>query len=226
MLLSLLYMAAKQKFYVVWQGRRPGVYDSWDECKAQTEGSVGAMYKSFNSKDEAMRAFEDGMPQDYYKRKGEPKQKLQNPPSNRHDTVLPLPLEVKAEAWAVDAACSGNPGKMEYRAVDLTTGEEVFHFGPMRGTNNIGEFLAIVHAAALLTQKQKQLTIYSDSRNAILWYRAKQCRTRLPLNEKNRPALDLVKRAESWLQTHTCNLDVIKWNTGKWGEIPADFGRK
>ena len=76
-----------------------------------------------------------------------------NPPDYRHDTVLPLPMEVTANAWAVDAACSGNPGPMEYQAIDLATGAQVFHFGPMHGTNNIGEFLAIVHALALLDRQ-------------------------------------------------------------------------
>jgi hypothetical protein len=56
---------------------------------------------------------------------------MQNPPDYRHDTVLPLPMEVTANAWAVDAACSGNPGPMEYQAIDLATGAQVFHFGPM-----------------------------------------------------------------------------------------------
>lgn len=78
---------------------------------------------------------------------------MQNPPDYRNDTVLPLPLEVTADAWAVDAACSGNPGPMEYQAIDLATGARVFHFGPMKGTNNIGEFLAIVHALALMQQQ-------------------------------------------------------------------------
>lgn len=76
-----------------------------------------------------------------------------NPPSWRTDTVLPLPNEVRADAWAVDAACSGNPGPMEYRGIDLATGAMLFHFGPMKGTNNIGEFLAIVHALALMEKQ-------------------------------------------------------------------------
>ena len=50
-----------------------------------------------------------------------------NPPDWRHDTVLPLPPEVTAQAWAVDAACSGNPGPMEYQAIDLATGDQIFH---------------------------------------------------------------------------------------------------
>ena len=88
---------------------------------------------------------------------------LTNPPSYRNDTVLPLPMEVTADAWAVDAACSGNPGPMEYRGIDLATGAVVFHYGPVHGTNNIGEFLAIVHALALMEQKGIRKTIYSDS---------------------------------------------------------------
>ena len=92
---------------------------------------------------------------------------LKNVPDYRNDTVLPLPVEVSADAWAVDAACSGNPGKMEYRGIDLATGAQVFHYGPVFGTNNIGEFLAIVHALALMEQKGMRKTIYSDSFTAI-----------------------------------------------------------
>ena len=105
------------------------------------------------------------------------KERLVNPPDWRSDTVLPLPAEVRANAWAVDAACSGNPGPMEYQAVDLATGVQVFHFGPMQGTNNIGEFLAIVHALALMEQRHvTDKVIYSDSVNAIGWIRPRPSR--------------------------------------------------
>ena len=104
---------------------------------------------------------------------------LVSPPDYRNDTVLPLPMEVDAQAWAVDAACSGNPGPMEYRGIDLATGAEVFHFGPVHGTNNIGEFLAIVHALALMEKQGIRKTIYSDSRNAILWVQKRRSSTAL-----------------------------------------------
>ncbi|MBF1568548.1 MAG: ribonuclease H [Prevotella shahii] len=152
---------------------------------------------------------------------------LVNPPSNRTDTVLPLPLEVKANAWAVDAACSGNPGPMEYQGVDLQTGYTVFHFGPVHGTNNIGEFLGIVHALALMQQRGiTDKVIYSDSYNAILWVQKKKCKTKLERNAKTEELFQVIERAERWLQTHQVNTQVIKWETAKWGEIPADFGRK
>lgn len=152
---------------------------------------------------------------------------LVSPPDYRHDTVLPLPPEVRADAWAVDAACPGNPGPMEYQCVDLATGAQVFHFGPVRGTNNIGEFLAIVHALALMDQQGiRDKAIYSDSYNAILWVRNKHCKTKLVRDDSTAKAYELVARAERWLTTHHAAVPIIKWKTKKWGEIPADFGNK
>ncbi|MDR4930302.1 RNase H family protein [Segatella bryantii] len=153
--------------------------------------------------------------------------KLINPPDWRQDTVLPIPNEVKANAWAVDAACSGNPGPMEYQAIDLTTGARVFHFGPIHGTNNIGEFLAIVHALALMEQKGiKDKVIYSDSYNAILWVNKKKCKTKMERNAQTAQLYNIIERAENWLKTHAVTVPILKWETTKWGEIPADFGRK
>ena len=152
---------------------------------------------------------------------------LQNPPDNRHDTVLPLPLCVNANAWAVDAACSGKPGPMEYQCIDLATGQRIFHFGPTMGTNNIGEFLAIVHALALMEKQGiTNKVIYSDSYNAILWVNKKKCKTTLEHNNKTTELHNIIARAEQWLRTHNVTTPIIKWETKEWGEIPADFGRK
>ncbi len=152
---------------------------------------------------------------------------VQNPPAYRHDTVLPLPPEVTADAWAVDAACSGNPGPMEYQGIDLATGVQVFHYGPVRGTNNIGEFLAIVHALALCWQQGNQTrTIYSDSYNAILWVGKRKCKTKLERTPQTEQLYQVIARAEHWLQTHDYRNPIVKWETQLWGEVPADFGRK
>ncbi len=151
---------------------------------------------------------------------------LVNPPDFRNDTVLPLPLEVEANAIAVDAACSGNPGPMEYRGVDLRTGAQIFHYGPIQATNNIGEFLAIVHALALLNQQGSDITVYSDSVSGMAWVRNRKCKTTLPLTPEHAQIRNLIARAERWLQTHPYKNKIVKWDTDKWGEIPADFGRK
>lgn len=154
------------------------------------------------------------------------KNDLISPPDYRRDTVLPLPMEVTADAWAVDAACSGNPGRMEYRGVDLATGQVLFHYGPVHGTNNIGEFLAIVHALALMEQKGLRKTIYSDSFTAMTWVRKMQCKTKLERSPKTEALHQLIARAETWLHTHAFRVQIIQWDTRRWGDIPADFGRK
>lgn len=219
---------AKQKYYVVWDGKAPGIYLTWEECKAQVIGIAGSRYKSFPTRESAEKALKEGAPAITRKSStsNHKSSDLINPPDYRTDTVLPLPPEVNAKAWAVDAACSGNPGKMEYRGIDLQTGAEIFHFGPIWGTNNIGEFLAIVHALALITQQGKKLTIYSDSRNALLWIANKKCNTKLAVNKKTEKIYQLITRAESWLNNNKVDIPIKKWHTSKWGEIPADFGRK
>lgn len=214
-------MAKKQKYYVVWKGAKPGVYDTWAEASAQVQGVAGAQYKSFDSKKEAETAFAGNYWQ--YVEKKTPAKSASTTPKGPAGKGTYL-----RESLAVDAACSGNPGRMEYRGVWTETGEEVFHVGPLDdGTNNIGEFLAIVHALALLKQQGKpNFPIYSDSRNAQLWVKARQCRTKLERTSRNDKIFDLIGRAERWLATNAVTNPILKWETERWGEIPADFGRK
>ena len=115
---------------------------------------------------------------------------------------------------------------MEYRGVHVASRQQVFHFGPIYGTNNIGEFLAIVHGLALLKQKGFDMPIYSDSVNAISWVKQKKCKTKLPRDTKTEQLFQLIERAEKWLRENTYSTPILKWETQQWGEIPADFGRK
>ena len=206
---------SKKKFYVVWNGLNPGIYRSWDDCQAQIKGVKGAVYKSFDSKEEAERAYASPA-YSYMKKKADT-------PTFTLDTLPPV---VERYALAVDAACSGNPGPMEYRGVYLGDGKEIFHFGPVHGTNNIGEFLAIVHALAMLDKQGLKMTIYSDSRTAISWVRKKCCKTQLERTEETEQLFQLIERAEAWLKAHRVTIPIVKWETEQWGEVPADFGRK
>ena len=209
-------MAKQQKYYVVWKGVIPGIYDSWTECQLQIKNYKGAVYKSFPTREEAEVAF--------------------NSPAHacltRGDSLKVRPEEQKIpenfdlNCLAVDAACSGNPGPMEYRGVYLLTGQEVFHFGPVYGTNNIGEFLAIVHGLALMKQKGIDMPIYSDSRNALNWVEQKKCKTKLERTAKTEELFQLIERAEKWLRENSYTTPLRKWETQLWGEVPADFGRK
>lgn len=134
--------------------------------------------------------------------------------------------KVDFNAIAVDAGCSGNPGPMEYQGVYLGNEQHLFHFGPIQGTNNIGEFLAIVHALALIKQNGWQMKVYSDSISGMAWVRNRKAKTTLKRDATTSKALDLVARAEDWLRKNPQHAEVLKWNTDEWGEIPADFGRK
>ena len=208
---------AKQKFYVVWEGVTPGVYTSWTDCQLQIKGYEGAKYKSFDTREEAERALATS-PYAYIGKNA--KKKSEKVSSET------LPACVIDNSLAVDAACSGNPGPMEYRGVHIASRQEVSHFGPTKGTNNIGEFLAIVHGLALLKQKGFDMPIYSDSVNAISWVRQKKCKTKLPRTAETEELFKLIERAEKWLRENTYTTRILKWETKEWGEIPADFGRK
>lgn len=211
-------MAKKQqKFYVVWFGNPTGVYSNWKDCQKAIQGVKGAKYKGFETREEANKAYN----REYSDYIGKPKK------TKLSKEQLALIGEPNLYSIAVDAASSGNPGIMEYRGVDTQTHKELFRQGPFQqGTNNIGEFLALVHGLAFLKKKNSDRIIYSDSKIAIGWVKRKKCNTKLKRNSKNETLFQLIDRAEIWLKTNTYSTKIAKWETKAWGEIPADFGRK
>lgn len=225
-------MAEKRKFYVVWEGREPGVYDNWEDCQAQVEMYPGAKYKSFKSQQEAIEAFrgtgeeEETLLTRIALKNLESIQKEEPAKADRPDYSL-IP-EINLSAIAVDGACAGNPGMMEYRGVKVATGEEIFHIGPLAdGTNNVAEYLALIHALALLFRQNDSLTpVYTDSATAVAWVRNRGCRTQLVPTERNHKIFEMLARANLWIRSHTPRNPILRWNTPLWGEIPADFGRK
>ena len=209
-------MSKKQKFYVVWEGRKTGVFSTWAECSAQVSGYSGAKYKSFSHRAVAEEAFQ-GSYEDY---------KGKSNSNHVQDWLFEVGGAI-AESYSVDAACSGNPGMMEYRGVHTKGGKEIFRKGPYPdGTNNVGEFLALVHALALFKKTGDSSPIYSDSRIAMSWVRQKKCKTNLIRGKKNTEIFELIDRSENWLKENEYPNKIMKWDTKAWGEIPADFGRK
>jgi len=206
---------AKQKYYVVWQGLKPGIYESWDECKKQVIGYEGAKYKSFTSKQEAEEAFE----QSYETVKDRKGKKDLDKLTTKEKPIL--------KSISVDAACAGNPGTLEYRGVFTATETPIFKRGPYEmGTVNIGEFLAIVLGLAFLKKNNLDYPIYTDSRTALAWVRNKRVNTKLERTAKNVKVFHALDKAVKWLKTNEYNNRILKWDTKQWGEIPADYGRK
>lgn len=209
----------KKKFYVVWIGRNPGVYDTWDECKEQVHGYPQARYKSFptihiaqdaylNRTDEFVKATYDSAT-DF---------------SEHESTLIGDPIP---ESISVDAAWNTKTGVVEYQGVHTLTGEVIFRVGPFEdGTINIVEFLAIVHALAHCKKNGVTVPIYSDSTVAIGWIRQKLHRTNHEKSDKNAKLFELLDRATKWLNENEYENKLLKWETQFWGENPADFGRK
>ena len=190
---------AKNSHYVVWVGKKPGIYETWAECQEQTKGVKGAKFKGFTNYLEAKEAFEgESVQKDYIK-----------------------------ESINVDVGCSGNPGIMEYRCVDTKTGEILFHKGPYsKGTNNVGEFLGVVDGLRYLQERGSDMPIYTDSITAIAWVRNKKIKTNLVRDAETEGLWKTVEDAIHWLETNGYKNPIYKWDTVNWGEIKADFGRK
>lgn len=238
---------ASNKYYVVWKGFATGVFDSWEEAQIQVSGYPDAQYRSYKTQEEAVEAFrqgydQGGLIQEVKKQVAElnkeghnivwnPNIKSKNEGSKGNDKkTASAPTNQTTyikRAIAVDGACGGNPGPGEYRGVFVETGQQIFHFGPIEGaTNNIMEFLAIVHGLGFLEKQNLYIPIYSDSVNAQIWVKNGKCKTTIQPDETNEKLFDMIERAENWLRTHTFRVNIYKWDTKAWGEIPADFGRK
>lgn len=205
----------KQKYYVVWKGRKPGIFTSWAEAEKQVRGFAAAQYKSFETRKEAEAAYQS----EYAAFKGKPASQGKW----KEASIKPVLPSI-----CVDAACSGSPGTLEYRGVYTDSQQEIFRVGPFPdGTNNVGEFLAIVHALTWLDKHEKQIPVYSDSRNAISWVYTGECKTQLKHTSLNAPLFAIIHGAENWLaENELGDQTVLKWDTELWGENPADFGRK
>lgn len=231
-------MSKGRKYYVVWVGAEPGIYDSWTECQLQVKSYPGAKYKSYSDKESAVRAYrgdpaaELGLISAIARHMASAKSRPEKIDYGDGTTVRDYSTipGIRLDAVAVDGACSGNPGDMEYRAVRVADGAELFRRGKAQGligTNNIAEYLALIHIAAMLAARGDFSTpIYTDSRTALSWLRRGHSKTTLERTPRTAPTLDLLARADAWLAANAIRNPILKWDTESWGEIPADFGRK
>lgn len=215
---------AKQKYYVVWVGRKPGIYTSWADCQEQINKFDDARFKSYETKAAAELAYKEGWKKHWGSGKPAASTTGRFKPNSSH---VETSEEIDYNSISVDVGTSGNPGPVEYKGVDTQTGEVIFSKGPVqKGTNNLGEFLAIVHGLAYLQKIGSNKTVYSDSVNALKWVKQKAVSSTLVRDESTKEIWDLVDRAVHWLKTNTYTNKVLKWQTKQWGEIKADYGRK
>jgi len=208
----------KNNYYVVWNGLKPGVYSSWAECQKQITAFPNAKYKGFKTPQLAHKAFEEGS-ENYWGKKV-----VESLLSAEELKRIGQPV---SESIVVDAACSSKTNQVEYKGIYLKTGETVFKKGPYEdGTNNMGEFLAIVHALAYQKKENLSLPVYSDSKFARKWVKDKEARTNHPRRNTNIKLFEMLDKAVEWLKSNNYPNKILKWQTKAWGENPADFGRK
>lgn len=206
---------AKQKYYVVWEGLKTGVFTSWNTCKAQVTNYERAKYKSFTTLAEAEKAFK-GNYKDYIGKTSS------NTASKITSKTPPIPQSI-----CVDGACDNMKKIGEYQGVYTQDSRPLFHQGPFKDvTNNIMEFLALVHALAYCKKNELNLPIYSDSKIAIGWVQKKTLKTTIDKATMHPDTLEIITKAEHWLHTNTYPNKILKWQTKEWGENLADFGRK
>lgn len=199
------------KHYAVIEGRNPGVYDNWFECKKQVDGYSSAVFKSYPSKKQAVEAYNA--------------QSINK--SKPIDTTVENEASYDPKSLSVDASCLGNPGVTEYQGVVTGTGFKLFDSKVYpKGTNNIGEFLAIVDAIKYLINKGYDYPIYTDSKTAMAWIRNKKIKTSLVKTEETEELFNDIDKAIEFLNNSTYQPDIRKWQTIHWGESKADFGRK
>ncbi len=231
--MAIIRAPKKSKWYVVWVGHAPGIYPSWEKCRPQVEGYQGSRYRAYDTLAEARVAFEAGPPKFGGQKaesgsdvitdgNGNVSKPATRKSSSRKKSAGPITPSV-----SVDAACNMETRVMEYRGVDTETGKELFRMGPYQGaTNNMGEFLAIVHALSLLTKEGNPVPVYTDSKTALTWLRNRKAKVSVERSPANKKVFELIERAEQWLKQHSYSNQVLKWETDNWGENPADFGRK
>lgn len=181
-------MAAK--YYVVWAGRKPGIYGDWDSCRAQVDKFPGARFKSFGSRSEADAAYSGkprpatiaselststpAAPRSTSAVKGAKAAKrsssARSPKTWTAKDIAALDVDVQIYT---DGGCEPNPGMSGsglalYRKGVLS--ELWYGLHSPRGTNNTAELNAF-HQALMIAKQEidegKSVAIFCDSSYAI-----------------------------------------------------------
>jgi len=204
------------KYYVVAKGRKTGIFNTWAECEEQVKGFKSASFKSYHDLEEAKWALKNGL--DIAKM-------LDSEVDEAYKLLEKQNIEIQpVNGICVDGACSGNPGTGEYRYVWTGGGMEIFRSKQYKNvTNNVMEFLGLVDAIKYAL-KHKISVIYTDSVTAMVWVKKKECNT--TIDNKN-PISKEINKAIEFLHSIDCkSVEIEKWDTKKYGDIPADFARK
>lgn len=157
-------MPKSKKYYVVWKGRKPGIYKTWTECKAQTDGHSGARFRSFSDKSEAEKAF----------KKAPKRKRVRRNAQVKDNTSPPIFAHPKTDVVIYcDGACPENPGEAGC-GLSIFYGDRLsaawYGLYHTDGTNNTAELHGF-HQALLMAKeyiaKGLSCTVCPDSMYAL-----------------------------------------------------------
>lgn len=157
------------KYYAVKAGKIPGIYRTWDECKAQVHGYSGAIYKSFSNEEEA-KVFIN-------KESGKVNTENQREEHNENSKYSYI-LETEPDTVIayVDGSYNGSEDEFSYGMVILEHGNE-YRFSQkivdkeLAAMNNVAGEIKGAEAAMkyALEKGHKNLVIYHDYEGISRW---------------------------------------------------------
>ena len=170
-----------KKYYVVWQGLKPGIYDSWPQAQAQVKGRKDAQFMGFESFEQASQAYA----QPYAKAlaaRNKASGKA-NTSGKKSSTNSKATIKAKTKAAAIknsadvniysDGACSPNPGKAG-TGIAIYYGDKLnslwYGLFEPNGTNNSAELYGLLEAFKMAQHFVKQnlsVQVLSDSKYSI-----------------------------------------------------------
>lgn len=165
-----------KKYYAVRNGRVPGVYRTWNQCKTQVDGYSGAVYKSFKTEEEALKFISSA--------KDEPTTTI--PPAHYDyykyidEVIIDLDIPVTKRTQNLVAYVDGSNKQTDiygFGVVCIDNEVDITHFygygfnNEMRMMRNVaGEILGAMNAVEYAVKHHyKTLKIYYDYYGVEKW---------------------------------------------------------
>ena len=174
-----------KKYYVVWKGSKPGIYDSWPAAKEQTEGRADAQFMGFPSKAEAQAAYQSTYTKALMRRSVNKTPSAHSSHATKINTPMGNHLSSNPHGYNgtadiniyCDGACSPNPGKSGtgiaiYESINDKTQLTSLWYGlyQANGTNNTAELNGLLKSFEIAQQyiaQNKKVQVLSDSKYSI-----------------------------------------------------------
>ena len=203
-------MAAKKIYLVETGPDQIKSFDNWPQCQKFVHGKPYP-FGSGTTHEEAMAKLERSRNYKGNYDSAAPRGKKKAPVA-----AGPLPTV----GITSDCGTHGNPGPCEYQVTDLK-GRRLLHKHLGVHTNNYAE-LSGIEAMIDYAIEHGETKLWTDSQIAIGWIASGRLG---PTVREPDLIMAIINRVRAKLKAHP-ELELLKWHTKGWGQIPSDFGRK